>query len=668
MDNLHACSNDLLAFLKNLFLRLKDLGIPTLCLTISNREERNLSPENQWIKYFESITRSNKFRILTMPPLENNDAKIYLRALVPGATKNLIDLIERNVFVNPFHIKLFVEYLKSKGILKSADGKFWLLQDPSVLLDSQHLRVNTLDNLVIHLLEIKLRNPQFRNAASLIFFFNNSIDSKVLKEVLATADEFPIFESGLFHGVYGEDSMVIQFSHDLFYYNLPLALKREVLVLYASQLLDILKNADVSLKISRTDVLGKLYEYIGKYNYACDNYLLYAREKFEFSGFTSLLFYEKAIEMHLSSNESQRSLLPGTENLTAEIIFQTLILYDRYNFLSGRKSMEFFQLLQKFSDFGQLSSEQELKHMYFLGLQSTKLEDFKAAEDFLKKAYETISNTEHFPENLIGDIIGCYGINLKHLGRKDESMDFFETASRRWHSPQILYQKYSNIAAYYLTVDPAISLKKYEDMERQIAPLKDLHLLIDFAMANFYLRKPDSSFGYLTEAITLSRKQVNLSEEARAENIMGLLYWQKSNIIAAEHYFDLALSNGELANNHRWIWRIRTNLTQVALYNQNTAKSYNTGWAVAEHLLKTKDALVYEARNKKIQSRRFAALKAIAVVFYKMELYNDLKKLEQMFHFENFSNYLQDLYAAKGDMSFDSKDQNLFQKDYFILG
>ncbi len=89
---------------------------------------------------------------------------------------------------------------------------------------------------------------------------------------------------------------------------------------------------------------------------------------------------------------------------------------------------------------------------------------------------------------------------------------------------------------------------------------------------------------------------------------------------------------------------------------------------MVEHLLKTKDALIYEANNPKINSRRFAALKAISIVLYRMRLHHDLNKLETLFGTSKFSTFLQEVRDNKGNLSFNRNDQNLFGKDYFILG
>jgi len=180
--------------------------------------------------------------------------------------------------------------------------------------------------------------------------------------------------------------------------------------------------------------------------------------------------------------------------------------------------------------------------------------------------------------------------------------------------------------------------------------------------------KIGSSLEYLREAIFLSQRQINLSEEARAENILGVINWKQNNLEVAEHYLNKALSNCELANNHRWLWRIRTNMSQVSFLNKNSDKSYNICWAVVDHLLKTKDALSYEAANSKINSRRFAALKAISLVLYRMGQIEDLERLKRLFHIPQFSKFLHNLSIHNGSLAFDGKDQNLFEKNYFILG
>jgi tRNA A37 threonylcarbamoyladenosine biosynthesis protein TsaE len=666
VDNLHVCSNDLLAFLKHLFIQLKEISVPVLCLTVSNADEKNISPENQWLKYLDTIATSNHFKLLTIPSLSKEDIRQYIQAVIPGGSENVIALIEKNTFISPFYVRLFIEYLKAKSVLKTSDGKFWWLDDAAVLLDSQNLRSNGVDTLVKNLMEAKFANEQFKRIASALFLFNNNIPENIFKKLFDSEVDSSFLKSGLFHVAFDEGNFVIKFSHDLFYYNFESSVNREELIFQASRLLSSI-NLDGEFRTTRSDVLGKLYECTGFFYEAYQSYLNYASVKYESAAFTSLLFHEKAIEMFLLANNS---LIIGfsEENILAEIIFKVLMLYDQFNCLSARKSDQFFLLLQKFSDFGQLSKEQGLKLLYFLGLKFTKREDFKNAESYFKTAYQTIEQSDNYSEKLIDSIVSCYGINLKHIGKKEESMDFFEKAKSRWGTDQIRYQQSSNIAAYYLTLDPSVSLQCYQDMQTQVIDNQDLHLIVDLAMANFYLKNTDLALNYLREALILSGKQINLSEEARAENILGIIHWQQKNMKAAEHYLDLALSNGELANNHRWIWRIRTNIAQVAYHNQNADKSFNTCWAVAEHLLKTKEALSYEANNRKINSRRFAALKAISLILYRMQAKTELDKLGKLFDLSVFNTFLKDLESCGGDLAFDRNDQNLFGTDYYILG
>ncbi len=663
VDNLHKSTNDLLSFLKNFFGRLNSESVPVLCLSIYQKPDNIFIPENQWLQYLDSIAQSNKFATLTLPSLNNNDIFEYIRMLVPGANNNLIDFVTKNTLSDPFYIKLYINFLKSKEVIKSIDKIFWWLDDTSVLIDSQDLRCNSIDTLITYLIKTKMSNKQIKTICLILFFFNNHITQEILETIIGEIDADTLVESGLFNVELQENSLVFKFNHDLFFYNIVSSTSSEELTFTATKLLLQLKNTSESIQIERADVLGTLYQYSGNFKEAENYYSKYAYGQIELAPFKSLIFFEKALDMSLVT-KNQITFPNDTE---MKLIFETLRLYNKYNFLSSRKAPNLFYLLQKFDDFGQLSKSQLLNYYYFLGLKLTKEENFNDAKSYFEKAYKKLDDSSDIPHEIIDRVITSFGINLKHIGERDESLVFFEREIKRRGTQRIRYEMYSNLAAYNLTVNPNKSLEYFKIMKDELTPNRKSHLIVDIAMAYFYLKDVDLAIKYLKEAIPLSKKEINLSEEARGENIYGIIYWQKGETNASEDYLDLALSNGELANNHRWIWRIRTNLAQVALYNKKIEKAYNLSWAVINHLQKTRDSLIFEVTNSKIHSRRFAALKAITYILYQMTKKEDLHQIEEIFDFPFYTTFMNNL-KEKGNVDFDKADSNLYDHNYCILG
>ncbi len=661
IDNLQKSSNDLFAFLKNLFLRLNKNSIPVLALSTYRTEDQVSIPENSWLQYLDTIIRSNKFSSFKIDPLDTEDVNEYIKALIPGAMPNLISFIASNTLKIPFYIRLYIDFLKDKNVIRSIDNNYWWLDDSSILIDSVNLRSNNIDVLITNTLERKLTNTLSRQIGIILFFYNNSIIHNELESIFKNIDPYKLIEFEIFHSTLKEEKLILSFSHDLYFYNLKYAVSNEELNIFASELL-----LHSRQHIHRADVLGKLYEYAGKYIQSQIEYRKFAQDQYNINPLRSLNYFEKSLDLVMKSSGAL-ILFKESNSEILDLIFQILTLYEKYNFLSNRKAPVLFDLLQKHEDFNQLNVEKKLLYYYFLGMKYTNEENFKKAKEYFQKGYDLINLSNNIPLNILDKILVAYGINLKHLGEKDESLFFFKQAVKKWNSTPIQLGKYSNIAAYYLTTNPQISLENYLKMFTEFKQDENIHLLIDIAMANFYLGNFELSINQLDNAIPLSKKRINIVEESRAENILGVIHWLQGNSKIAESYLDIALSNGELANNHRWIWRIRTNLAQVAFLNKNEEKAYNISWAVIEHFLKTKDTLVIEAINKNILSRRFAALKAVSYIFYLLNKKDDLKKTEEMFSFNEFSIFLKEMYLHKS-ISFDSKDSNNFKVGYCILG
>jgi tetratricopeptide (TPR) repeat protein len=204
-------------------------------------------------------------------------------------------------------------------------------------------------------------------------------------------------------------------------------------------------------------------------------------------------------------------------------------------------------------------------------------------------------------------------------------------------------------------------------MYKSLGGQKNLHLTIDFGMVYFYLNQFDNALKFLLEALEKARKVSNLAEEARAENIIGLLDWVKGNIKSSENHMDLSLLCSELSNNKRWIWRIRSNLAQIAYEINKTDKAYNLCWAVINHIEKTKNPLIQEVRHPNIISRRFSALKAVINVLEKLDKGEDIDYVNVTFGFKELEEFIENLRKCE-NLDFDKSDSNLFNDRYYILG
>lgn len=659
VDNLHKASNDLIAFLKNLFTRLSKAHIPVLGLVTGEINSKYV-PENHWLPYLESFINGNNFTSFTIAPLDDNDIEDFVKALLPGANINLIRLITTNTLKDPFFIGIYISLLKQRNIIKSKDESYWWLEVTEPLLDSTILRSNQIDSLIKELLRSRLSSKTHKEVATTLYFFNNNATIKELEAIIGEIDPTEIADSGLFQISFQDAKLSISFIHDLYFQNFPDLFSHNELLITAS----IMLQKDIVLE--RNDVLGKLYEYIGNFQEAQKAYLFFARKQYMVAPLKSLFYFEKAIHLLLNAT---RPFETGTYSPTGlvDLIFDILKLYKKYNFLSSRIAPNLFLLLQKHKDFKQLNLEQILNYYYYLGMKFTQEENFDLAKKHFTEAYDILQTMENVSQDIIDKIVPRVGINLKHLGERKQSLDFFELAVQKWKGEEIQMEQYSNLAAYYLTSTPKRSLKYYTKMVKEFPGNESIHLLVDFAMTYFYIGTLNKAEDYLHRALPIAKKRINLAEEARAENILGIINWRNNLTDIAESYFDVALSNGELANNHRWIWRIRTNLAQVAFQNGNLDKAYNSCWAVANHLLQTKNSLILEASNPAISSRRFAAIKAVAFLFYQMNRQDDLKELEKKFSFGMLSNFVNKM-ATSGNIAFDDIDTNLFDGYYCILG
>ncbi|UOY05385.1 restriction endonuclease [Muricauda sp. SCSIO 64092] len=664
VDNFHKASRNVVTFLKNLFIFLKQSQIPVLVLT---RDEsiRIKNLEADWLEVLDDIIDSNHFVRMVMPKLNKEDRFHFIQLLAPGVSKSFTQLIESVSFDSPLFIKLIVDFLKSERIIMSKDDGFWVLggnYSDSFITESAQI-----EYLVVSRLKRLFGDQLLRRIAQVTFLFNNQLPESIFRRIFPNIDYVALASSDLFYTNLTTDGFIISFNHDLYYENLKGGLRNPIqeLNIQSTTLLSFLKKENLINNI-QDDILGTLFEHSGQLDKAHECFLKYAKKNLLVDGFKSIIYFEKALECFLIPKIPVIGDVSRNETI-ADIIFRIFPLYNRYNLLSRRKSKSLFGLLKRLNDIQCLNSVQQLTRLYFIGLKETKEENFWYAKQAYEEALEQLDNSPDVPSALIDNIISQYGINLKHVGKKDDSLIFFDSFYRKTLSERVKHQKYSNEAAYYLTSNPKKSLQRYEFIRDSLSKKDDIHLMVDFGMVYFYLKKYDSANEHLKLALQKAREQSDLSEEARAENILGVLSWQRGERQLAEEYFDLAASNCELANNHRWLWRIRTNQAQVALENQNQKKAYNIGWTVLQHLNKTKTAISNEITQSVGFSRRYASLKAVLLIYYKLGKYEEIENIIDSFNISELVSFWEKL-KKNGNNEFDRNDSNLYGERYYILG
>lgn len=668
IDNLHAATLDVLAWLKNLFVFLNQISIPTLALTRDRYDQRNIS--NDWLSALDMMIDSNHFVSMTMPQLEEHDIKNFVMMLVPGASIPLVDLIVKNTFPSPFYIRLYVDFLKTESVIKSKNGEYWVIDEKHLALhlDSTTLKNRQIEQLVTSRLKEHYKNETLKKIAEFVFIFNNELPETVLKSIVPEIKFEVLASSGLFHASIIGNEFVLAFSHDLYFHNFKGSLfnPTEELNLQSIRILSQISEEQFAGLTIRDDVLGTLFEYTGDSKAAFQHYRKFARKQQSIDGFRALLFLERALDSFLLPigidirDSSYNQELAG-------LIFELLPLYDRYNLLAARKSKSLYLLLERLLRIEALDISQHMGYLLFKALKEAKEENFWVAKTILEEALEFVKTNKEVPDFIVDTIINRYGINLKNVGKKEESLIFFSSMYEARKSKHINIEKYYNEATYYLTVAPDRSLKCYEFIRDKIGEKESPNLILNFGMAYFYLKQYDLAKQKLESALHLARQSSNLVDEARAENILGVLLWGEQKIAFAEEYFDLAAANCELANNHRWLWRIRTNQAQVAWINGNAKKAYNLGWSVLEHLSKTKQALSLEFKNAGLNSRRVAALKAMFNLYYMMDKANDIAACNGLLEVNEIQTFWKQLKRHQG-IQFDNDEPNRFGDWYQILG
>lgn len=661
IDDLDCIEIELFSFLINLFNNVKTNDISILTTIKSDKSDENQKGKDKLSKYVSAL-KAQKYSEFALLSLNRGEEEELIKGMLPGANKNIIDLIKENVIPVPLYIQLFIEYIKQKEIIVSKNGKFWILNDTSVLMDRSEIQSNKISTLIIHLLKSYFENKTLKKAAIYLYLLNNQIDDKQIGTLLPEWDEDEMCGS-LFNKSYSEKQNHINFSHKLFYENIPFALEQSSNILrsYSEKLL-------YSKQIEYFDnaIKGKLFEHAGLFKKAYNAYLNYGNSLRKVDPHEAMTNYEKAFENFMGEPNIDTDYNNYT-SLLCDLSFKLLALYNKYNLLYSLKASKLYSILTRNQRY--FSLVHSLEYLFYMGQRESKQENFEEAHKYYDEAKQKIYLNPDLPENIIVKIISAYGISLKHLGLRSESIVFFEKASKKWDYKKIQIEKNSNIAAYQLTINPAKSLEYFSFIQNDLSH-SSVHLDVDFAMAKFYIGEYSQAESQLDKAISRARDSINLSEEARALNILGLIFWLKGDFSAGEDYLDLAMAAGELANNYRWIWRIWANISQISCASNNN-KAYNITWALIHHIEKTKYALIHEIKCEN-SSRRYAALKASIYVLHKLNKVEDIKTLIH-YQFNEIKEELSSFYEKieKENTSFeDIEDANFYpdSKAYFILG
>ena len=663
IDDLDCVETELFSFLLNFFNYLKNNHISVLTTVKPIQKDANYK-ENEKLSKYSKALNIQEYSQFTLLPLDDAERNELIKGMLPGININTIDLIKKNTLPIPLYIQIYIEYLIQKKVIVSKDKKHWILEETSVLIDNSEIQSNKISTLIIQLLNCYLENKFIKKASIYLYLLNNRITDSQIKTLLPEWDEDEMCGQ-IFLKSYSESQGYIKFRHILFYENLPFALEysSEILRSYAENLL----NSEQSEYFDNA-IKGKLFEHTGLFQDAYRAYLSYGNNIRKVDSHEAMMYYEKALENFLGTPGSITDYNDYSSCL-CELAFKILLLYNKYNLLHTKKATKLYDILTHNQN--SFSLNNILYYYYYMGQRETKQENFEEAHEYYTKAKQEIFLNHDLPEDIVAKIVNTYGISLKHLGLRTDSIAFFEEASAKWNYKKIQVEKNSNLAAYYLTIDPSKSLEYFYLNQNEFS-YSSVHLDVDIAMANFYIGEYDKAEKQLQKAIVRAKDSINLSEEARALNIMGLLKWLKNDYAETEKYLDSALISGELANNHRWIWRIWGNITQISCINKNNDKAYNIAHALINHIDKTKHALIHELKDNNVNSRRYAALKAAVYVLFKLQKTDEINELINS-RFAEIKESISLFYKKLNDEDavYDDKDDTNFysnSKAYFILG
>ena len=664
IDNLDCIETELFSFLLNFFDNLKHSRVSVVVTIKSIQSDIHHKEEREKLSKYSNALNVQRYTQFTLLSLNSTEENELIKGILPGANINIINLIKKNTLSVPLYIQLFIEYLIQKEVIVSQDAKHWTLNNTSVLIDNSEIQSNQISTLIIHLLKCYFENKTIKKVAIYLYLLNNNLSDNLAKTLIPEWNEDEMCGS-IFIKSYSEKQDFIKFRHILFYENIPVALEQssEILRYHAEKLL----NSEQAKEFDNS-VKGKLFEYAGLFQDAYRAYLNYGNSIRKTDSHKSMINYEKALKSFLEVPSITANYNEYTSSL-CELAFKLLSLYNKYNLLHTHKSSKLYDILTRYKNY--FSLENSLYYLYYMGQRETKQENFENAHEYYNKAKQRIYLNLDLPEDIVVKVIGAYGISLKHLGLRSESIAFFEEASEKWIYKKIQVEKNSDLAAYYLTTEPTKSLEYYYFIQNDLS-YSSVHLDIDIAMANFYIGEYDKADELLQLAIVRAKDSINLSEEARALNIMGLLKWLKNNYTAAEDFLDSALVSGELANNHRWIWRIWGNISQISCVNKNNDKAYNIAHALINHIDKTKQALIRELKSNNVNSRRYAALKAALYVLFQLQKTDEINELINS-RFIEIKEYIFPFYKKINEekATYDDKDDTNFysnNKAYFILG
>lgn len=664
VDNLHAASRETLSFLKNLFSDVNRLNVPVLALSQVRNPHLNIN-DPDWRHSLDSLFKANEFAVLDVPGLSTSDIHDLIEQLVPGASDSLKAFIEKSTLRTPLYIKLYIEHLKNEGIIETYDGLHWIINSGRIGVYQKLETISSprIGSLVTEHLRGVFKSQDIYALATTIFLFNNQLPESVFETLHSELNIDELVKTDLFHAWIENDDFNIGFSHELYYNHTKSALSSPVeeLNLACLKLLRKIGN----LTTLSGDVLGNLNYYSGNTNEAYRNYRDYAEAQHKENPLKSCKFFESALESVLLTGHR------GDFNydlVVEELSFTLLDFYQSYGLLTSEKCRRIINLIEKLEVFGQLASLSKAKLLFFKGQRETLKESFWDAREFFQSALGEIQNVENSEsEGWKERILVSIGINLKHIGLKDESVAFFSEQAKLIGSQSIEYARYANKAAYYLTTNPRQSLSCFQVMRDKLVDGEDVHLKVDFGMAYFYLKEYAKSRKVLDDAIERSRRLLNPAEESRAQNIIGLIHAVSEDYPRSEYFLDLANSNCELANNYRWLWRIRCNLAQVSWENGRNSKSLTLGWSVLNHLERTKEALRRETLNEQLNSRRFAAFKGTIYVLFKIGLADQVDQFVSRLGVPAAQRFWMNL-QKNGSTEFDQSDTNRFGDKYLILG
>jgi TPR repeat protein len=663
IDDLDCVEIELFSFLLNFFNYLKNNRISVITTIKPIQSDCNYK-ENEKLSKYSRALNIQEYSQFTLLPLDDAEENELIEGMLPGINMNTINLIKKNTLPIPLYIQIFIEYLIRRKIIVSKDKKHWILNDTSVLIDNSEIQSNKISTLIIQLLNCYFENKSIEKASIYLYLFNNRLADSYIKMLVPEWDEDEMCRQ-IFVKFYSESQAYIKFRHILFYENLPFVLEHssEILRSYAENLLNSEQSKDFD-----NAVKGKLFEHAGLFQDAYKAYLSHGDNIWKVDPHEAMVYYEKALKNFLATPGSITDYNDYT-SLLCELAFKILLLYNKYNFLHTKKAERLYSVLTRYQN--SFSLNNILYYYYYMGQRETKQENFEEAHKYYTKAKQEIFLNYGLPEDIVVRIINAYGISLKHLGLRTDSIAFFEEASEKWNYKSIQIEKNFNLVAYYLTIDPSKSLE-YLYLNQNEFSYSSVHLDVDIAMVNFYIGEYDKAEEQLQKAIVRAKDSINLSEEARALNIMGLLKWLKNNYVETENYLDSALVSGELANNHRWIWRIWGNIAQISCVNKNNDKAYNIVYALINHIDKTKHALIRELKDNSVNSRRYAALKAAFYVLFKLQKIDEINELIDS-RFVEIKEQISSFYKKLNDenVTYDDKDDANFysnNKAYFILG